>query len=265
MTLEKLMDYLQNLPPLMQFILLFITFAGTSGLFAGLFAVWKLYAQADASKQEAESKAKLEKELTELRMRLEPLELERLRQQNEAKQIEATNNNMKNLIDVIAATNDRWQKVVDAISERKHDDETRLIAVLDKLDGSIDRNSQSVDELAGGLAGQLGNVAKQISVLSDDNKQTEAYIRSTIETTNRNIDSVLEAHVAIRDRVIPMIDNLEKRLDKLDNCADMLAVLEQIKAILSKPTGTTQPIPEIVEPPALPENTEDNTDDKKIA
>lgn len=205
------------------------------------FLVW-LQRRTEVRLREQEAK----NEVIENRQRT--IQNEQIRAQSEANSAAADRLNTQKLIEVIGATNERWQKVVDAMSARKYEEETHMIAVLDKLDTTIDRNSNSVDELADGVAAQFGMVAKEVLLFSSDNKATEHFIRTTIESTNRNIDSVLEAAVAIRDRIIPLIDNLQGEIPKLENCAAMMAILEEIRTIVSAPQKVqpvTQPLPEL--------------------
>lgn len=199
---------------------------------------------------------------------------DQIRLQSEAASAAADRLNTQKLIEVIGATNERWQKVMDGISERKHQDEIRLIAVLDKLDTTIDRNSRSVDELADGVSGQLGTVAREIMTFSKDNQATEHYIRSTIETTNRNVDSVLEAVAAIRDRVLPLIDGVERKLETItaqnDVCTEIKQVLEDMKAefkaiLLPSPQPVTQPLPELPLAGTEPQANTEDTENKKSA
>jgi hypothetical protein len=146
--MDKYMDYWKALPTLMQFVLLFLSVAGTSGLLTGIFAIWKLYVKAGTDKQAAadaramresqarierelaeqksrhekelaEQKSRHEKELAEQKARIDALELRRIQAQSEAKQAESASENMQKLIDALATGNERWQHVVDVKSERQ--------------------------------------------------------------------------------------------------------------------------------------------------
>jgi hypothetical protein len=145
---ERIMDYIQNLPPMMQFILLLLSILASSGFISGAIAVWKLYANADSSKELIEAKTKHEKELVELRVRIEPLELERLRAQNEAKHAEAVNLNMHKLIEVIAASNERWQKVIDVKSERQLEVDRLQHETNKMFIESVERNTKTVANIS---------------------------------------------------------------------------------------------------------------------
>lgn len=218
----EIMEYIQNLPPLMQFILALLAILGTSGFFTGGFAVWKLYAQANTNRQAAVSKAKLETELTELKLRLEPLELERLRTENEAKQIESMNSNMKNLIDVIAARDDRWQNVFDKKSERQLEAEKLQQETNRMFIDSVKENTKTVtyigellevqSEHLGGFGRIMqhfeGKMDKTIKIVEDttrDNRNdltTALGMNVTNRTENENaLRSIMQAIETLRHDV----------------------------------------------------------------
>jgi hypothetical protein len=175
---ERIMDYIQNLPPMMQFILLLLSILASSGFISGAIAVWKLYANADSSKELIEAKTKHEKELVELRVRIEPLELERLRAQNEAKHAEAVNLNMHKLIEVIAASNERWQKVIDVKSERQLEVDRLQHETNKMFIESVERNTKTVANISEMLEiqsehlGGFGRVMQHLESKLDTTLQT---------------------------------------------------------------------------------------------
>lgn len=270
---QTIMDYLQNLPPTMQFILLFLSVAGSTGLIAGIFAVWKIYANADSSKELIEAKTHHEKQLIELKMRIEPLELERLRAQNEAKHTEAVNTNMQKLIEVIAASNERWQKVIDTKSERQleadrlqHEtnklfadamkDNTGAIRNLTEMIEIQSEHYQVFSDKIDGMESGLKTTLQTVESLARDNRTdltTALGLSVTSRTENENtLRTIKETiHGVVRDitRVIEQ--------DKKEQAATLLSIKEQLQSLETKltPQSPTQPIPTVTDG-----NSEPNTD-----
>jgi hypothetical protein len=179
---ERIMDYIQNLPPMMQFILLLLSILASSGFISGAIAVWKLYANADSSKELIEAKTKHEKELVELRVRIEPLELERLRAQNEAKHAEAVNLNMHKLIEVIAASNERWQKVIDVKSERQLEVDRLQHETNKMFIESVERNTKTVANISEMLEIQSEHLGGFGRVM----QHFESKLDTTLQTVENN-------------------------------------------------------------------------------
>jgi hypothetical protein len=182
---ERIMDYIQNLPPMMQFILLLLSILASSGFISGAIAVWKLYANADSSKELIEAKTKHEKELVELRVRIEPLELERLRAQNEAKHAEAVNLNMHKLIEVIAASNERWQKVIDVKSERQLEVDRLQHETNKMFIESVKRNTETVANISEMLEIQSEHLGGFGRVMQHFENKLETTLQ-TVESTTRD-------------------------------------------------------------------------------
>lgn len=247
------MDWIKELPPLLQFIIAFFT---VTGFPTALLSIWRLWVQGRVHRDNLAVQAKIQQDTNNaaqeakikadaFESQLIKMELEATHQQN---QLNFLREMSSQAFDGFKVINTQWQGVYNTASERKHHDEERLMTVLDKLDATIDNNSRVTEDMAHGLALQIGTVAKDIHAFRTDNESTERYIRTAAEATNRNIDSVLEAAVAVRDRVIPMIDGLEKKLDRLDGCADMKAILLEIRTLVVTPPlviPSTQPIPEL--------------------
>lgn len=259
--MKTYMEYLQNLPTSMQFILLLITVLGSTGFISGMVAVWKLYAKADTDKELIDAKTKQEKEITELKMRLEPLELERLRAQNEGKQNEAMNTNMKNLIDVIAAQNDRWQTVVDKKSERQleaekmqHEDR-KLFAEAMRENTSAIRNLTEMIEIQSehyqvfkesvdGMKSKLDTTLQTVEGLARDNRTdltTALGISVTSRTENENTLRTIKdtIHGVVKEITGVIEKNNQTQSKTLLSIKTQLQVLE---AKLTLPTPT-QPLP----------------------
>jgi hypothetical protein len=240
MNIETMFDNLGNMPVWAQVLLTMLFLFGSGGGIGSM--IFNYLKSANDSKHKERLELVENKQIT--------IQNEQLRIQSEAAQSAADRLNTQKLIEVIAASNDRWQRVFDNSSERKHQDETRLIVTLDKLDSTIDHSARITEEMANGLALQIGHVATDVKTFRVDNEKTEAFIRASVDATNRNIDSVLEAAVAVRDRVIPLIDNLEKKLINLENCGEMKTILLEIKVLLDTPPrpatadNATLPAPE---------------------
>jgi hypothetical protein len=189
---ERIMDYLKDLPPQFQFILLFIGVLGSSGFFAGFWSVWKMYGGATVAKQAArdareanESKARLETQLTEQRVRIEALELERLRAQTEAQQAAATSENMQKLIEVIATGNERWQKVFDTKSERQLKADELQHETNKMFIESVKRNTETVANISEMLEIQSEHLGGFGRVMQHFENKLETTLQ-TVESTTRD-------------------------------------------------------------------------------
>lgn len=256
--MKTYMEYLQNLPTSMQFILLLITVLGSTGFISGMVAVWKLYAKADTDKELIDAKTKQEKEITELKMRLEPLELERLRAQNEGKQNEAMNTNMKNLIDVIAAQNDRWQTVVDKKSERQleaekmqHEDR-KLFAEAMRENTSAIRNLTEMIEIQSehyqvfkesvdGMKSKLDNTLQTVEGLARDNRTdltTALGISVTSRTENENTLRT------IKDTIHGVVKEITGVIEKNNQTQSktLLSIKTQLQVLEAKLTLPVTPV-----------------------
>lgn len=261
---KTIMDYLQNLPPTMQFVLLLLSILGTSGFISGAVAVWKLYAKSDSDRDLLAAQTEHEKELIELKMRIEPLELERLRAQNEARQAEAMNENMRNLIQVIANGNERWQKVYDVKSERQleadklqHEtnklfadamkDNAGAIRTLTEMIEIQSEHYQVFKESVVGMESNLKTTLQTVEVLARDNRTDLTTALGLSVTSRTESENTLRTIKETIHGVVKEITSIME-LDKRERAADLSSIKTKLQAIETAltPQAPTQPLPDTV-------------------
>lgn len=202
--MDKYMDYFQNLPASMQFILALITVLGTSGFLTGMFSVWKIYATSSEQNQ-----------------RIKMLELDKIRIEAEGRQAEAMNANMKNLIEVISAGNERWQKVLDVKSERQLEADRLQHETNKMFIEAVERNTKTVANISEMLEiqsehlGGFGRVMQHFENKLDTTLQT---VESTTRDNRTDLTTALGMNVNQRNEnentlrsIIQAVDSL--RLD----------------------------------------------------
>jgi hypothetical protein len=253
----NVIENLDKLPPLLQFIIILVWLLGVPVL-----AEWrsnrKIKAQADASqkliKAQSDAQEKASRTASEAIAKAEMLETQQIKMRlefdHQKNQLDFLRETSTQAMDSVKVINTQWQNVYNVASERKHQDDERQYNTLDKLNSTIDTNSRVLEELSTGLAIQLGNVVREVGEIRKDNEQTNKVIRATFKATNRNVDQTFEAVVTMRDSMLQLINNVEKKVDSLNNpnCDDFKQMLETMKieilARLPVPVQpTTQPIP----------------------
>jgi hypothetical protein len=233
---------------------LLISVLGTSGFFTGIFSVWKILASAKASTQAAKeareanaSKAQLEKDLVELRMRIEPLELERLRAESEAKQAAAMNQNIQNLIEAIVVGNERWQRVIDVKSERQLEadrlqhESNKLFAEAMKNNADAMGNLTEMIEIQSehyqafkakvdGMEGSLETTLKTVTGLAQDNRtDLTTALGLSVTSRNENETTLRTIKESIHGVVREITSIMEE--DKRERAADLSSIKKKLQAI----------------------------------
>jgi hypothetical protein len=170
---NHIVEYIRDLPPLLQFILALITILGTSGFFTGIFGYL-------AARDSAISARRANKELAEQKVRLESLEIKSIKAKAEAEQITADKHNTQKLIEVIAASNDRFQKVIDVKSERQlesdkmqHETNKMFLDAVNRQTSAVVNLSELIEiqsEHYTGFVDKLDNTLKTVETFARDNR-----------------------------------------------------------------------------------------------
>ena len=258
----NVIENLDKLPPLLQFIIILVWLVAPP-VISQWFSNRKIAVQADANRRqieaEARARAEVEKANIELKIRLEAVENTQIKAQSDADTAKAASENTARIIEGWHKSEERWQRNYDANSERQHEVHHLYIEAIERQSAIMLSVKDAIDAYAGThgrLTQAVVETGQSVQTTADemrkDNEQTNKTLRRIFATTNRNVDETLDAVVAIRDRLLPVIDKMEQKLDNLTipNCEEIKQEFQimklEIKAMLT-------PIPAIIIPtPELP-------------
>lgn len=279
--IKTMFEYIQNLPPLAQFILILVALSGTpTGLVAGIFAVWKMREATYATRENTRQKE-----------RLEAVENNQIKIQADADHLRAINANMERLITGVFRTDERWQMVVDNISARRVEIEEKWMNAIGRFELSVQHNTTAVTNLTAMLelqSEQIGHFDKTMQHVEDGvntslqqietlTKENRADLTTALgmnvnqqNKTDETLRTILVAITAIEKNVTGIISLNEK--ERNQNLSAIKAQLQAIEKNISdliapRPLqlGDTMPLPAlrdsedtIIIAPAKHDNEDDN-------
>jgi chromosome segregation ATPase len=209
-----IMDYLGNLPPLMQFILIFLSLSGTSGLFAGIFAILKIRETARVSKadtlvkqiyeaQVAEDKRKYEAQIAAQRERMEALESQQIRIQSEAATQREQMNIFKSMVADIPKTRETWQSIIDRMSSRRSEMEQKMTDAYNKQNTLIAANTSAFQNLTAMVelqSAHLGQLSNKVASIGEKIDGTMQRIEVLAQTNRADIQKALGSQSAAQTK-----------------------------------------------------------------
>lgn len=145
-----------------------------------------------------------EREMRNKEARLETIENKQIRIQSEADAQKAQMEIFKDMIADIPKSRETWQAVIDRMSARRKDESDRLTEVLDKLDVSVDNNTQSILNLSSVLEIQSEKYIK----IADNIHRTETASQASKEASEQALRVVTEKSQHIEK----LIADLKKEL-----------------------------------------------------
>jgi hypothetical protein len=257
----NMIENLDKLPPLLQFIIILVWF-----IVPPAYANWRIRLESDA-------KVRLEKAVADQKERLETLELQHIKAESEAKQAETNSANTQKLIEVIAASNDRFQKVIDTKSERQleadklqHETNKMFLAAVERQTGAVVNLTEmleisaeqfgNLDKTVHGMATKLDTTMQSVETVAQHNRADlttalgiSVSERAAHESTLRIIQQSIHD---LRTAVNHTLSQNEQQKSQLITVIDIrFSALERLVI------DTIAPRPAIADtPPVLPESTQ---------
>lgn len=208
----KMLEEFSHLPVWAQVTLLIIgMFLNPTGIIAGAVAAYNMRQKTQIKRQAAEDKLRLERELGGQRLRIESLEIERIKEKAEAEQAAAASLNMQKLIEVVAASNDRFQKVIDVKSERQLEADKMQHQTNKMFLDAVSRQTLAVSNLTEMLeiqSEQFSNVAKTVENLDSNTNASLKEMANLARDNRHDVTTALGMSVSQRveaDNVLRVI------------------------------------------------------------
>lgn len=195
MDITTMLEEFSHLPVWAQVTLFIIAmFLNPTGIVAGAVAAYNMRQKVQIKKQAAEDKLRLEKELGELRLRTDTLEIERIKEKAEAEQAAAANLNMQRLIEVVGESNNRFQKVIDVKSERQLESDKLQHQTNKMFLDAVNRQTLVVSNLTEMLeiqSEQFGNVTKTIEGVDNNVRASLKEIEKLARDSRSDVTTAL--------------------------------------------------------------------------
>lgn len=199
--------------------------------------------------------------------KIEMLESEQIKIVSEQIKIQAQADTTRKRVEIygevvaeIPKARETWQGVINRMSEHRLEGDRRiaesqkhLASAIEGLDKTIANDSEQTSVAINNLSHileiqaqhyqELRSDIKKLQVDSNQNNtlmtESQQSIQKTATKTHQDVSEVLEAVVAIRDRVIPLIEAVEKKMANIDSNKDIMSdirqTLEDIKGVLVTP------------------------------
>lgn len=228
------------------------------------FLVWK---QREISKQ---NEARRVQERAEAQARMEQVESRQIEIQAQADSLRATHDHHAELIKHLGRTEDtrnqetqRWRELMDSY-RASNLEAARIQATANEHVAQAITNSNSLLEIQTAAYGTLKTTVESslqtIGVKVDSSGNELRLVKAAVDILTQRINVVVENQDTSTDADTERHTSLKQdnyistiELGAIKSIAETIA--QGVNAILQR-MEKTQPIPEIVEPPALPENTD---------